>query len=177
MLACREKDVETVVFLIKNGANINLPCNVWTALIESIGDIKLLKILLKAWADPNLSESTRWITPLIAASASGYLEVAKLLLEAWANPNILSNNWLSPLMATLMYQMKNPSKYERGDELLKLLLNNKADPAVSEDWIRILTSDSSITTVADFLIKTGRASFVFLQEDSAWRVALRKINQ
>ncbi len=176
MLACREEDEETVVFLIKKGATINLSSSVWTPLIESIEHIGLLRILLEAWADPNLAESTRGITPLIVASASGYLEVTKLLLEAWANPNILAKSWLSPLVAVLMYQKQNPGEFESGNELLKLLLNNGADPTVWVGWMQTLTSDSSVTTVADFLIKTGRASFVFLQENGAWRTVLRKLN-
>src|SRR5262249_24178118 len=66
----------------------------WYAAMEE--DVKTVKRLLKAGADPNIGDNER-ATPLSIAAYYGQLEAVKLLLANKADPNLADGNDTPPL--------------------------------------------------------------------------------
>ena len=103
-----KNNFEKIKFLIKNGANIDtqdkyifedkngirlLSTGQTTSLMFAcmLRSIKVVKLLLKKGADPNLQSSTGQ-TALMMATIRGRFEIVKLLLENGANFNIQDHN-------------------------------------------------------------------------------------
>jgi cytohesin len=86
--------------LIKNNAYPNLELDtdklVPLHLAAEIGNLDIVKALLKAGARPNLI-SARGVTPLHLAAENGNLNIVKALLEARAEPDLTMNNGSTPL--------------------------------------------------------------------------------
>ena len=157
IFAAREGDLETVKVLLEAGAKINETSEYgWTALLTATQNrsYRLALYLLEHGADPNLANEGGW-NPLYIATDNrnieagdyptrkpdiDHLEFIRALLHAGANPNqrmhsstetrtVFTNQWLNEEGATPFLRAA-----QSGDVvLMKLLLENGADPALATD--------------------------------------------
>jgi ankyrin repeat protein len=157
LFAAREGDIESVKALLDAGADVNQTSEYgWTALLVATQNryYKLGAFLLERGANPNLANVGGW-NPLYLATDNrniergeyptrkpdmDHLEFIKLLLAAKANPNqrmrsstetrtVFTNQWLFEEGATPFLRAA-----QSGDlVLMKLLLENGADPAIPTD--------------------------------------------
>jgi hypothetical protein len=79
--------------------------------------IELVKILLDAGADPNLTNGDK-MTPLTKVAFSGNIRMARILLAAGADPNIADHDGWRPLHYAARRQ---------NSEMLEIILEAKAD--------------------------------------------------
>lgn len=94
-LAARKGKLNTCVFLVNKGFNINeLSDNYLTPLVEAVSegylDIAIILIKSGAWIDGDPRCMT---TPLIEASSEGYFNIVKKLVESNADINRLQMNF------------------------------------------------------------------------------------
>ncbi|MEJ0036132.1 MAG: ankyrin repeat domain-containing protein [Gammaproteobacteria bacterium] len=157
LFAAREGDMASVKILLDAGANVNQTSEYgWTALLVATQNryYKLGAFLLQHGADPNIQNLGGW-NPLYIATDNrniergeyptrkpdmDHLEYIKLLLAAKANPNqrmhsstetrtVFTNQWLYEEGATPFLRAA-----QSGDiVLMKLLLENGADPSIPTD--------------------------------------------
>ena len=88
---------------------------------------KMVKLLLKNGANPNLSDP-QGSYPLHHAAQRGYLKVVKTLLNNGASVNLKSQGFNTPLVFACGYG--DPRYLDLNDKVVKLLLDNKADPTI-----------------------------------------------
>lgn len=132
-------------YLLTQGADVNaVGYEEGTMLMGAAnqGEHKMLDRLLSLGADPNLASLTTGETPLHAAAAKGFskgtFECVELLLKAGANPNVKAKSGIqtstyyrdievvgeTPLHLAAAYGSK---------EMIQLLLDHHADPAIKDD--------------------------------------------
>lgn len=116
--ACYKSLFDIAEFLISKKANVNAQTTSGRSVLfiaTFTGDKKLVELLLKKGANPNVAVQEegqgKGQTPLIVASAKGYVEKAKLLIQYKADVNARDGAGKTPLKWT-----KNP-------EMVKLLKN------------------------------------------------------
>ncbi|MEC5030653.1 MAG: ankyrin repeat domain-containing protein [Oscillatoria sp. PMC 1051.18] len=98
-IAIVDGDIEAVKYLIALNLNLDIhQTGVWTdkgftPLIIAVEskETQIVKLLLEAGANPNLSEKDTGGTPLIYAAITGSLEIINLLLKFGADRNIRDN--------------------------------------------------------------------------------------
>jgi uncharacterized protein len=118
--AISQNSSKYLIALIRAGYDINQPNGLGiTPLIEAtnLKNIEIIKILLYADADPNITDRSN-TTALHIASRKNYLDIAKLLLDNKANPNLQDFNNTTPLMRAVELNHI---------EMVRLLLSYKAD--------------------------------------------------
>lgn len=85
--------------LLDGGVNPNRPGDEYggRALIHGVdaGDVELVRLLLKAGAEPNLR--SQGMTPLGLAALRGQARIVRLLLQAGANPDLKGGDGNTPL--------------------------------------------------------------------------------
>ena len=128
---------DIVRYLLDNGADIND-----TSQMEAcyLGNVEMLKILLKHGADPNWKQPTTGETQLHVAACrggqSGTTECVRLLLEAGANPNIHTENRVNSDTYGGAYVVGETPLHLAaafGDnEMIQLLLDAGADPVARD---------------------------------------------
>ncbi|MFJ8217450.1 ankyrin repeat domain-containing protein [Bacillus cereus] len=91
LLAATEKqEMNTVISLLKKGANINIKDNKGrTPLMIATykNDVKTAKALIEAGADVNIQDNIK-NNPFLYAGAEGYLDILKLTIDAGADPSL-----------------------------------------------------------------------------------------
>lgn len=116
--ACDNGIFDIAEFLISKKANVNAKTTSGQSVLfitTFSGDKKLVELLLKKGANPNVAVQEegpgKGQTPLIVASAKGYVEIAKLLLQYKADVNAKDGAGNTPL------------KWTDNPEMVKLLKN------------------------------------------------------
>jgi ankyrin repeat protein len=167
VFAAREGDVETTKVLLDAGADINQTTEYgWTPLLTAVNNrnYKVAEYLIERGADVNLANKGGW-TPLYLAVDNrnieggdypvpkpdlDHFEIIKRLLEHGADPNIrVKDNTLTRTIFTMQWFFEAGATAfvraaQSGDtELLKLLLQYKADPKLVTDL-----GDSALTVAA-----------------------------
>jgi hypothetical protein len=116
-----ESDVEIVRALLKAGANVNgrQDSRSMTPLSHAVGrgHIQMVKLLLEAGADVNISSSEQ--TPLHLALEYRRIEIARLLIEAGADLNARDDRDRTPLAIIRTW-------VEPDEEIISLLLERGA---------------------------------------------------
>ena len=87
------------------------------------GHVEIVKRLLEAGADPNLSDHYGW-TPLLSACQAEHVEVVRLLVENGAQVDI--PNALGVTALSLAAVLDNP-------EMVSILLSHGADPTLADE--------------------------------------------
>ncbi|WP_243526401.1 ankyrin repeat domain-containing protein [Bacillus pseudomycoides] len=90
LTATEQKDTNTVLSLIQQGANINVTDNQGRTpvMIATYGnDIKTARTLIKAGANVNIQDKMK-NNPFLYTGAEGYLEILKLSIDAGADPTL-----------------------------------------------------------------------------------------
>ena len=136
--AAREGHDKLIAILLENGADPNIANDKksaaihWAVRYERLSTVKTL--LNSAKTDANKIRSLGLYTPLIMASAFGFLDIAKVLIDKGADVNLMAPGGVVALhMAT-----------EEGHlELVKLLLRKKADFTIEDS-----KGDSAIVIAA-----------------------------
>ena len=146
MLACLNGHTQIVQLLLKEQVDPNArQKDGWDAFMfaSANGHIQIIELLLKKRVDPNV-QGIHGHTPLMIASVNGHYEVAKLLLEWKADPNIISKSCNPKVL--LLKKRVDPNAQEKDGvtalmiasaighyEIVKLLLEWKADPTIKSD--------------------------------------------
>lgn len=120
--AVYENQPEILRYLLKNGADVNVRGQAWTALFNPVftGKSEIVKILLKNGIDVN-SKDVLGSTALQKAVEKGDIEMAKLLLKFEADANITDNfGWNALHVASLF--SRNASK-----AMIELMLDSGCD--------------------------------------------------
>jgi ankyrin repeat protein len=113
-----------------------------------IGHTEVVRLLLKAGANPNIVDKSRLRdcelaynfdipkggnTALMNAVTKGHVKVVTLLLEAGADPNIKTLDGTTPLMKAAQFKSRNDV------EIVRILLSYKADLNIKRDKRNIVT--------------------------------------
>ena len=119
MNAAKQNQIELVLFLLKAGAHANSRNEEGLTALQCAvqeGHIEVVKALLAARADPNLTFTRQPVTPLACAVKLSYAEIVKALLKAGADVH----NGKEPARAAwLINYTDKGDKVEITRELLK----------------------------------------------------------
>ncbi|HEX7079440.1 MAG TPA: ankyrin repeat domain-containing protein [Gammaproteobacteria bacterium] len=150
--AARDGDLETLLALIRDGADVDAPANDGsTALLWAsyASDLEMARALLAAGADPNVANDFG-MTPLLQASRTGDAAMIGALLEAGADASLAHPEGATPLMAAAR---------TGSTEAVKLLLDHGADPnaadAFQEQTPLMWAAVDGHTEVVDLLLAAG----------------------
>jgi len=133
-VAVTSGQLDTVGFLLNKGANPNQPDSTGeTPLMWAIGRIRnevaaetrieILKMLLKAGADPNLKASSTYTSaPLLKAASLGQSEMVSILLAAGADVNVTNT-----VGQTALHLADNA-------QIARLLIAAGADTTIRAEW-------------------------------------------
>ena len=133
MLAAERTSLEMVSILTKHGANLDDVTDElgYTPLLWAIKgkNEDIAKFLIDKGADiePFADGEADW-SPLSMAAKFHLVETSKVLLERGANPN-----WREPTGKTPIKHACQEPETDQGLELIKLFLDNKADPGLYDD--------------------------------------------
>ena len=121
LLAMRNKHVRVARMLLQAGANPKLKSGDLTVFGQAayLGDVQLVRQLLKLGLDPDLAISKRADLPLASALFARQTEVVRLLLSAGADPNRKGRAGIRPLDIAIQAGLL---------EAVQLLLHHGADP-------------------------------------------------
>jgi ankyrin repeat protein len=121
LLALRHKQVRIARRLLLAGANPKVKCGDLTVLGQAacLGDVQLVRQLLKLGLHPDLAISKRADLPLASALFAGQTEVVRVLLSAGANPNRPGRAGVRPLDIAIKAGLREP---------VQLLLHHGANP-------------------------------------------------
>jgi len=113
ILACYNGNIDMVVFLIKNNANLNYLSPEGTALMAAIvkGNFKMTEFLLQNGANPNLTNEAG-ISSLMYAVQFKNIPIIKLLLQYNVNKMLLDIEGKSAFEYAI---------FTRNDEIINLL--------------------------------------------------------
>lgn len=126
--AIREKDIDKVKYLIKNGANVNDKDNSgYTTLINASisNSTEIVKLLIESGADINAQTDNEKETALMSASVNNALDVARFLINSGAYVNDIKNNGGTALML---------AAYRGHLDMVKLLIQSRADINTRNKW-------------------------------------------
>ena len=154
VFAAREGDIDSAKALVGRGAKINQTTEYgWTPLLTAINNrnYALAQMLIDRGADVNLANKGGW-TPLYLATDNrnieggdypvpkpdlDHLEIIRSLLQHGANPNgLVRDNTLTRTIFTMQWFFEDGATafiraaQSSDTELMKLLLEYKADPTV-----------------------------------------------
>ena len=117
-------DLKLVEEYIERGYDVDYREH-YTALILSCekGYVDIVRVLLEAGADPNLSAGCR-VTPLYHASRYGHIKIVELLLNAGADPNLATFGSRATPLLTPLIRASRDGQFK----IAELLLNAGADP-------------------------------------------------
>jgi ankyrin repeat protein len=93
-------DLEEVTRLVAGGADVNWRDSIGESALfgaSSWGNVAVVRFLLNAGADCNLSENSLGYTPLHWAASHGNLETLKALIDAGADPTAADLRGRSPV--------------------------------------------------------------------------------
>lgn len=129
--ACINGNIETVKYLIDNGANIDIQGRKqWTPLYRAIVDNQpaIALYLIEHGANVNLKDSDGW-TPLHRSIRDNHLEIAKNLVENGADINAQNNKGWTPLHRAIVDEYLDFTQYliDNGADL-DLINNNGESP-------------------------------------------------
>lgn len=115
-------DTKSTEHYILQGADVNSRDHKrgWTPLLYATeaGDEKIVSLLLRYEADPNMVSTQDEISALHRAASNGHLEIAKKLIDSGADINCTDTKLRStPLMWAV---------FKRQQSIVRLLLDNKA---------------------------------------------------
>ena len=150
MSAAYHGNAEHMKILLDKGASVNrINKNKYTALwfAADNGNLKCLKMLLKARTPPNLASSRG--TPLMAAISSGCLECFKVLLDHGSEINYRNDKGECAVTCAVPLF---------SDEYMKLLIDNNANLHVEnrEGWSPVMLATSQKrTSVLEILLDNG----------------------
>jgi ankyrin repeat protein len=132
---------EIVEILLKNGANINLTDNSGRSSLNAscyLGRLETSKLLISLSKSLVNFSDERGRTPLIEASYNGFYSVADLLIKNGAKVNAVDSHGYSALQHAVTYGHF---------ELTRLLIENDANPYISNENLKVVTWCPSITTL------------------------------
>jgi ankyrin repeat protein len=143
---------DAVDFLLRKGAEPNKPDDCGdTPLIRAIGrgqsdtNLRIIKLLLNAGADPNLRSSSPYgWTPLIWATALSQPEMVRMLVAAGGNVNTPDSGGATPL------------HHAENAEVARLLLAAGANPSATCTWVRGYPPVTNQATPADMALENQR---------------------
>ena len=69
-----------------------------------IRSLKIVEMLLKRGANPNLARSSDGCTPFLMATQKGHIGIVKILLDAGVNPNQARSDGCTPIMMAMQTQ-------------------------------------------------------------------------
>lgn len=161
-IAIENNQYETVKSLINNGADINArEPNGITPLIYAIQqkDIKMIELLLKHGADPNVSVDTYGLTALYhitRGTDTDYMEIAQTLANYGADVNIRDNNFKTPIFYTFHedytnFLIRNGANINAQGKYKKGVLHFKTH---SQDVLEALIISGANTNIKDRSRKT-----------------------
>lgn len=153
--AVQDGDLEKVVELIENGANVNAMANDdWTPLLIALDQeyMDIAEELINAGADVNAKEKAGKFTVLMHAVASGNLDIVRKIIQAGANLDAKGKLGWTALMVA--------SGHGGKADIVKELIKNGADVNVKS---RLFGGDTALMIalvegnkeIAETLIQSG----------------------
>ena len=127
---------EEVKRAIEAGAEVNYASkqgytSLSAAVASKVDSLEKVALLLKAKANPNLTNKRDETPLLLAITNNNNLEIVRLLLEAKADINAVDYTGITPFMQAswMAYSSNNPDGWveDKHAKLLKLLIENGAD--------------------------------------------------
>ena len=95
--AARDGDNARVLFLLRQGANVNAEHGAALMVAADSGKLSTVKLLLKQGANLHINDHNGYVTPLEAATENGYTDVAAYLIRRGANANARNDEGEGPL--------------------------------------------------------------------------------
>ncbi|MFN4151806.1 MAG: ankyrin repeat domain-containing protein [Candidatus Sericytochromatia bacterium] len=150
--AIENKNNEVAEYLINMGSDINVLTsekdNLLLLATEKDLNVNVIKLLIEKGLDVN-SISKDGNSPLCYASFNGNKEVVKLLISKNANVNNINGFKNSPLLLASFFEKSDlKTNY---DEIISILIENKADPNIlnnnSDSLISLAIENSDISTL------------------------------
>jgi len=140
--------IDRIVACIADGADVNAYSVLGrTALMIAGGEGfgKIVRILLDAGAETDLTHQKNGSTALHVAASGGHLAVVRMLCEASAVPDIIDNFSRTPAIAAATFNRREVVEYlfERGARRLHRDRNGRT----AEDWLALggVQSDAAAT--------------------------------